>query len=132
MLTAVVADLARVHPEVVAVILFGSVARHEERPLSHRRPSDVDLLVLVDSETDGDPLPLDLMIALHHTIGEREHGHLVPALRIQAIITTSDLSGWDDLFISHVARDGVLLWARGEIPKALASVGEREGVFRSI
>ena len=129
LLAAIAADLATMHPEVVALILFGSLARHEERPLSHRRPSDVDLLVLVNASAHGDPLPLDVMIALHHTIGEREHMHPVPAHGIQAILTTPELSGWDELFVANVARDGMLLWARAELPKALASVGKRGTVF---
>ena len=36
-------SLIQRHPEVQAVILFGSVARHEERPLDDPHPSDVDL-----------------------------------------------------------------------------------------
>ncbi len=129
LLTAISVDLANAHPEVMALILFGSVARHEERPISHRRPSDVDLLVLVDASSSSDPLSLGTMIALHHAIGEREYLHPVPALSIQATLATSDLAGWDDLFITSVARDGVLLWSRGPLPQALAPVAARGAVF---
>jgi predicted nucleotidyltransferase len=49
---AAVADIvwsaAREHPEVQAAILFGSVARHEERPLDDAQPSDVDVLLVID------------------------------------------------------------------------------------
>ena len=34
---------------LLAVILFGSVARHEERPLDDSYPSDVDLLAIFDT-----------------------------------------------------------------------------------
>ena len=34
---------------LLAVILFGSVARHEERPLDDSCPSDVDLLAIFDT-----------------------------------------------------------------------------------
>lgn len=132
LLAAISADLAEIHPEVIAAILFGSVARHEERPISHRRPSDVDLLALVDAgagSASGDPLPLNTMLAIHHTIGEREYAHPVPALSVQAILAPFNLAGWDNLFISNVARDGVLLWARRPLPDALAPVMARGAIF---
>src|SRR5260221_12734452 len=44
----IVQSLASGHPEALAVILFGSVARREERPLDDPQPSDVDLLLLLD------------------------------------------------------------------------------------
>jgi predicted nucleotidyltransferase len=45
--------LAERHPDLLAVILYGSVARHEECPLGANNPSDVDLLAVFDSD---DPL----------------------------------------------------------------------------
>lgn len=35
------------HPDLLVVILYGSVARHEESPLDVPDPSDVDLLALL-------------------------------------------------------------------------------------
>lgn len=129
LLAAISADLANTHPEVHALILFGSVARHEERPITHRQPSDVDLLALVDAGAEGDSIPLSAMVALHHTIGEREYAHPVRALGVQAILAPVDLAGWDNLFIANVARDGVLLWARRALPDALAPLAVRGAVF---
>jgi predicted nucleotidyltransferase len=41
--------LVKRHAKILlAVILFGSVARHEERPLDDSSPSDVDLLAIFD------------------------------------------------------------------------------------
>src|SRR5437588_10870382 len=40
--------LASRYPDLLAVILYGSVARHEERTLDAPDPSDVDLLVVFD------------------------------------------------------------------------------------
>src|SRR5262245_51043852 len=37
---AIVAEVASRHPDLRAAFLFGSVARHEERPLSDAEPSD--------------------------------------------------------------------------------------------
>src|SRR5215469_457331 len=42
--------LAERHPDVLAIILYGSVARHEERSLDEPDPSDVDLLVVLDGD----------------------------------------------------------------------------------
>src|SRR5215469_5753430 len=42
--------LAQRHPDVLAIILYGSVARHEERSLDEYDPSDVDLLVVVNGD----------------------------------------------------------------------------------
>src|SRR5260370_14005613 len=38
------------HPDVLEVVLYGSVARHEERPLDDPETSDVDLLALLDTD----------------------------------------------------------------------------------
>jgi predicted nucleotidyltransferase len=37
--------LSERHPDLLVVILYGSVARHEERPLDVPDPSDVDLVL---------------------------------------------------------------------------------------
>lgn len=36
-----------------------------------------------------------------------------------------DLADWDEMFVENVARDGLLLWARGPLPDVLAPVAER-------
>lgn len=130
LLVALVSDLVLEHPEIVAIILFGSLARHEERPLHSRRPSDIDLLVLVEPTTPGatsqqSRLALEQMVAIYHTIGEREYHYQAPALGVQAVLAEWDLVDWDAMFIANVARDGVLLWARRALPPALAAVAAR-------
>ena len=45
--------LSEQHPDLLPVILYGSIAHHEERPLGAFNPSDVDLLAVFDSD---DPL----------------------------------------------------------------------------
>lgn len=130
LLSALVSDLALKRPEVVAIILFGSLARHEERPLHSPRPSDVDLLVLVESAppeptSRTSRLPLEQLLAIHHIIGEREYHHQVPALGVQATIAERDLADWDAMFVANIARDGILLWARRPLPPALAAVAAR-------
>jgi hypothetical protein len=129
LLTGIATDLRNMHREVVALIVFGSVARHEERPLSQERPSDVNLLALVDTGAGGNPVPPGLAVALNHTIAERERTYPAPSLGVQAILTPVSLADRDKLFLANVARDGVLLWARGLLPDALAPVAARGAVF---
>lgn len=136
LLSALVSELALRQPEVVAIILFGSLARHEERPLHSPRPSDVDLLVLVESAPPEPSsrisrLPLEQLLAIHHIIGERQYHHQVPALGVQATIAEWDLADWDSMFVANVARDGILLWARCPLPPALAPVAARGAISTS-
>jgi len=131
LLAGLAEDLARQHPEVTAVILFGSLARHDERPLGTARPSDVDLLVLVRPSPDssGAQVSLDGKLALYHTLGEREYRHAAPALGVQAVLASETLADWDENFVANVARDGVLLWARDPLPVALAPLVSRGATF---
>ena len=117
-----VQSLAERHPEAQAVILFGSVARHEERPLDDPQPSDVDLLLLLDAaaiEPSARRLTREQELALHHTIGEADTRHRSPR-EIKVVFMYRDLERWDEQFIENVARDGMLLWARGPLPAPLA------------
>ena len=66
---AITISLAARHPDVRAVILYGSVARREERPLTDPAPSDVDLLVLVDLEPELDYIPYERHSALFESVG---------------------------------------------------------------
>lgn len=124
-------DLAHFHSEVVAVVLFGSLARHDERPLGAAHPSDVDLLVLVRPvpESRVARIPLEQKLALYHTIGEREYRHRHPALSVQAVLAVETLLDWDERFVANVARDGILLWARDSLPEVLAPVAVRGAIF---
>jgi len=131
LLVALAEELARAHPRVVALVLFGSLSRHEERPLGAPHPSDLDLLVLVEPSS-GPPrtrLRLEDKLALYHTIGEREYLHRRSALRVQAVLAEHDLADWDAGFVANVAHDGVLLWVRGTLPEALAPVVARGAVL---
>src|SRR5579884_698113 len=77
----IVASVAQVHPEVRAAILFGSVARHEERPLDDPHPSDVDLLLLIDPsvlDAAATRLTHAQELALTTTIGDADYHHRAP------------------------------------------------------
>jgi predicted nucleotidyltransferase len=123
----IVQSLAADHPEALAVILFGSVARHEERPLDDPQPSDVDLLLLLDASAvaaDAHRLSRERELALHRTIIEADYRQQSPR-EIKVLFVYRDLERWDELFIDNVAHDGILLWARGPLPAPLAPVATR-------
>jgi predicted nucleotidyltransferase len=120
-------SLVESHAEAIAMILFGSVARHEERPLDDPEPSDVDLLLLLDPATytsGASRLTREQELALHHTIGMADYRHHAPR-EIKALFVYCDLERWDSLFIENVARDGILLWSRAPLPRPFAPIAER-------
>ncbi len=120
-------SVAEDHPEVQAVILFGSVARQEQRPLDDSQPSDVDLLLVLDVralDPTATRLTREQDLALIHTIGEADYRHRAPR-EIKSLFIYRDLEGWDPMFIEHVAQDGILLWSRGPLPTPFAPVAER-------
>jgi predicted nucleotidyltransferase len=124
-LRQVVSLIAEECPEAFAVILFGSVARHEERPLSDRHPSDVDLLVLFAPHQEQTELT------------GIQHNHLSRAIvrayeivpdaprDVQVTAALSHFTHWDAMFVAQIARDGILLWARAPLPGTLRDIAER-------
>ena len=122
---AITEALANTHPDIGAIILFGSVARHHERALEDAETSDVDLLLIVDPGPGQSRIPLDWRIAIHHTKGEVEMRFPEAPRDVQITLAEHDLTDWDPAFIENVARDGLLVWARGPLPQPLASVVER-------
>jgi predicted nucleotidyltransferase len=119
---AIVAEIARRHADLRAAILFGSVARHEERSLADAEPSDVDLLLVFDLEPALDHLPLEHRLAVSHTIGLAEDRHRAAPREVNVLTAVRNLGDWDTTFAENVARDGILLWSRGPLPKPFASL----------
>jgi predicted nucleotidyltransferase len=122
---AMVAAVAERHPEFRAAILYGSVARHDERPLADPEPSDVDVLLLFDVPSGQADIPFSLYRAIFASIGLARQRYLYPPREVQPIPVASDLRAWDTAFVENVARDGLLLWARGPLPPCLAPVAAR-------
>lgn len=116
----IIAILAQRYPDLLAVVLFGSVARHDERPLSDPQPSDVDLLAIFD--TDEDPAYLPRGLDITHTIGLARNRHLDTPREVQVMFATRSMREWDTTFIANVARDGLLLRARGPLPQPLSAL----------
>jgi len=111
--------LSERHPDLVAVILYGSVARHEERPLDVPNPSDVDLLAILDS--DDPHVALVQGDALFHTLGLAYTRHLDAPREVKVMFASRTLQEWDPTFIANVMRDGIILYAREPLPAPFAA-----------
>lgn len=115
----IVQVLSERHTDLLAIILYGSVARHEERPLDTRNPSDVDLLAVFDSD---DPLfAIRRGDTLSHTLGIAYDRHLDVPREVQVMFTSRTLCEWDPTFISNVTRDGIILFKRGPLSAPFAA-----------
>ena len=115
----IIGYLSERHPDLLAVILYGSVARHEERPVDAFDSSDVDLLAVFDSD---DPL-LDVHQgdSFSHTLGLAYSRHLDAQREVHVLFTSRSLQEWDPTFIANVSRDGILLYTRGSLPAPFAA-----------
>lgn len=130
---AMTVSVAQRHSDLRAVILFGSVARHEERPLTDSEPSDVDLLLFFDLEPELTRLPYKRSLAITHSAGLALDRIPYTPREVQTVLAVRELADWDITFVENVARDGLLLWARGPLPACLAPVAARAaGPGRSI
>lgn len=111
--------LAERHPELLVVILYGSMARHEERPLDATDPSDVDLLAVLDSE---DPhIALRQGDALFHSLGLAHYRHLDAPREVQVMFSSRTFQEWDPTFIANVTRDSYILYTKGPLPAPFAA-----------
>ena len=115
----VISVLSKRHPDLVAIILYGSVARHEERSLEEPDPSDVDLLAILDS--DDPHVALRQGDALSHTLGLAYSRHLDAPREVQVMFASRTLQEWDPTFIANVMRDGIVLFKRGQLPAPFAA-----------
>ena len=120
---AIVRTLVQQRPDVLAVILYGSIARHDERPVTDSHPSDVDLLALFD--TDDEHFSIHQGKALFSILGQAYNRHLDTLRDVKVMFASRTLGEWDTTFIASVARDGVLLWARNALPDALSDIAGR-------
>ena len=110
--------LAQRHPEVLAIILYGSVARHEERSVDGPDPSDIDLLVVVNGNRET---VRSQILFLVHTAGLAEDRHLDAPREVKVLFSSRTSQEWDPDFIANVKRDGRILYRRGELPAPFAA-----------
>lgn len=57
-----------------------------------------------------------------HTIGLARNRHLDAPREVQVMFATRAMREWDSTFVANVARDGLLLWARGHLPQPLSAL----------
>jgi predicted nucleotidyltransferase len=100
------------------VILFGSVARHEERPPDDASPSDVDLLAIFGTT---DRLVKPYREDIFATIIDAYAHHLDAPREVNVLLSDRTMQTWDSMFLENLARDGILLYARGSLPAPLAA-----------
>jgi predicted nucleotidyltransferase len=111
--------LIKRHADILlAVILFGSVARHEERPPDDASPSDVDLLAIFDTT---DRLVKPYREDIFATIIDAYAYHLDAPREVSVLLSDRTMQTWDSMFLENLARDGILLYARGSLPAPLAA-----------
>ncbi len=96
-----------------AIILYGSLARRDERPPGDLEPSDVDLLIILDTD---EAIPPEEYSAIFHSLGLAHTRHLDASREISPMLTTRTLAEWDPAFIANVARDGIVLYAHDPLP----------------
>lgn len=115
----IISLLSQRHPDLLAVILYGSVARHEERPPDASNTSDVDLLAVFDS--DDTLLDVHQGDTLSHTLGLAYTRHLDAPREVQVMFSSRTTREWDPTFIANVRRDGIVLYTRGSLPAPFAA-----------
>jgi hypothetical protein len=100
------------------VILFGSVAQHEERLPDDACPSDVDLFAIFDTT---DRLVKPYREGNFATIIDAYALHLDAPREVNVLLSDRTMQTWDSMFLENLARDGILHNARGSLPAPLAA-----------
>ena len=111
--------LVKRHPDILAIILYGSIARHEERALDDPYPSDVDILVVVDTDDRRGIRAAEE--SLFETLGVAEMHHLQAPREVNVMFSSRTSGEWDPTFIENVMRDGTILYQCGPLPAAFAT-----------
>ncbi len=104
--------IERQHDILRAVILFGSVARGEERPLADVQPSDVDVLAIFEA---GERLSLAKRLLITETILQALDRHLDAPRDINVLFGTRTLAEWHADFVANIERDSIILYLKEDI-----------------
>ncbi len=119
--------LSKRHADILlALILFGSIARHEERPPEDACPSDVDLLAIFDTT---DRLVRPYREAIFATIIDACALHLDAPREVNVLLSDRMMQTWDSMFLDNLVRDGILLYTRGPLPTPLTVRQSFQGVL---
>src|SRR5690349_7350946 len=101
LIIAMIATIAPVRPDLLAVILHASVARREERPLDDEVPSDVDLLLVFDTEDEN--IISHQGHAIVSILGDARNRHLDAPREVSVLLASRHLREWDPTFAANVA-----------------------------
>jgi hypothetical protein len=115
-LRATIAAVTSRNPRLRAATDYGSAARREDRPLSDQHPSGVDLLLLFERPSDQEvDVTYAPRLAIFDSMGPALDRCLHVPRESQVMLATDDLRDRDETLIKNVAREGLLLWARGQL-----------------
>lgn len=95
-------------------------------PPSDTSPSDVDLLAIFDTT---DRLVRPYREDIFATIIDVCALHLDAPREINVLLSDRMMQTWDSMFLENLARDGILLYARGSLPAPLAARQSLQGVL---
>ncbi len=99
--------LASRHADLIqSIILYGSIARHDERPIDDPHPNYVDLLVVWKSNERDDTAES----LVNATLSEAFHRHLDAPREVNILYGTPSMRTWDPMFPENVIRDGIPLY----------------------
>ncbi len=118
-------QIAQTVPHALVAILFGSVARHNARPLTDPCPSDVDVLVVCSPEGEQEAVTSEQHAALSRAVVSGYEAYPDAPRDVEILGALSHFKGWDEMFVANVAREGVVLWARGPLPEVLSPLSKR-------
>ena len=118
-------QIAQTVPHALVAILFGSVARYSARPLTDPCPSDVDILVVCSAEGDQEEVSSEQHAALSRAVVSGYEAYPITPRDVEVLGALTHFKGWDEKFVANVAREGVVLWARGPLPEALSPLSKR-------
>ena len=87
-------------------------------PPSDASPSDVDLFAIFDTI---DRLVRPYREDIFATIIDACALHLDAPREVNVLLFDRTMQTWDFMFLENLARDGILLYARGSLPAPLAA-----------
>ena len=88
-------QIAQTVPHALAALLFGSVARHNARPLTDPCPSDVDVLVVCSPEGDQEEVSSEQHAALSRAVVSGYEAYPNTLRDVEILGALTHFMGWD-------------------------------------
>ncbi len=90
----------------------------KSNPPSDASPGDVDLFAIFDTT---DRLVKPYREGTFATIIAAYALHLYTPREVNVLLSDRTMQTWDSMFLENLARDGILLYARGSLPAPLTA-----------